>query len=118
MSTPQRAFSGNADTQNLARQVNIFLFDLKNEATEHGFKSDDSWTLQLATDADMVSLRRNHYPMVSVKLCPDALLNVFQQVKGKLQQALSMQEVELTVDDLTRDGITQMTAYPAVKLRK
>jgi len=98
--------------QLLTRQVNLFLFDLKNEASEHGFKADDSWTLQLATDQEMAALKKLHYPLISLKLSPDILLKVFQQVKDKLQQSLSQQEEELTVKDLIREGIGTMAAYP------
>lgn len=119
MDIHQYAFTGNTNAQQLlARQVNIFLFDLKNEASEHGFRSDDSWTLQLATDEEFADLKKHHYPIITLKLRPDVLLNAFQQVKGKLQQSLSTQEVELTVNDLIRDNIKQIAAFPAQKARK
>lgn len=100
------------------RQANLFLFDLKNEALEHGFKTDESWTLQLATDEDMAGPKRNHYPLISVKLYPDVLLDVFQQVKNKLNQALDKQEDALTVTDLMKNGVNYLAAYPARQERK
>ncbi|WP_259065267.1 hypothetical protein HDF24_01120 [Mucilaginibacter sp. X4EP1] len=98
--------------QLLTRQVSLFLFDLKNEASEHGFKAGDSWTLQLATDQEFAGLKKLHFPIISLRLNPDTLLNVFQQVKGKLHQELSKQEEDLTVKDLIREGIATMAAYP------
>lgn len=119
MNDYKHAFAGGMDTQQfLTRQVNLFLFDLKNEAKEHGFSIEDSWALQLVTDQEIESLKLNHHPIVSLSLGPDALLNAFQQVKGKLQQSLSKHEIELTISDLIRDDIKQMAAYPAREERK
>ena len=58
---------GNADAQQslLAGQVNLFLFDLKNEANEHGFKPDESWNLQIATDDEIISLKKQYHPVIS-----------------------------------------------------
>src|ERR1700744_996559 len=104
MNDYQQARARSADAQQLVtNQANLFLFDLKNEASEHGFKDEDSWTLQLATDEDITSLKRFHHPMVFLKLRPESLLNVFQQVKDKLQQALSKEELALTANDVIRD---------------
>lgn len=109
----QNAPGGSVHAQQLlTHQANLFLFDLKNEASEHGFKAGDSWTLQLATDLEFVGLKKLHFPIISLRLNPDALLNVFQQVKDKLHQELSKQEEELTVKDLIREGIATMAAYP------
>ncbi|HWD89448.1 MAG TPA: hypothetical protein VG367_15055 [Mucilaginibacter sp.] len=114
MNSDQHALTGSADAHQttLARQVSIFLFDLKNEACEHGFKTGESWFLRLATDDEIVRLKKEHYPLVSMRLYPDALLNAFRQVKQRLQQSLNKEEMLLTVMDLTRDSISSLAAYP------
>jgi hypothetical protein len=108
--------AGGADSQKaITHQVNLFLFDLKNEASEHGFKPDDPWTLQLATDEEVTSLKKQHHPIIFLKLLPEALLNVFRQVKNELRQSLSNHEGTFTVSYLTMEGINQIAAYPALK---
>ena len=110
----QQALAGGANAQQtfLAGQVELFLFDLKNEATEHGFKADESWNLQIASEEEMTTLKRQYHPVVSLKLQPDVLLNVYLQVKSKLQQALSKIDLALTDDDLSRDDKRHLAAFP------
>lgn len=113
MNKYQQAFAGDTDAQRhyLTNQVNLFLFDLKNEAAEHGFRVEDSWTLQLATEEQTISLKRHRHPMISLKLHPDILLSAFRAVKIGLQQPLSRQESEVTVSDIGREGISVIVAY-------
>lgn len=114
---PYAAAGGTKNQLALTRHVNLFLFNLKNEASELGFRRNDSWALQLVTSAQLTSLKRYHYPIISMKLYPDILLNVFQQVKFKLQQPLSTQETALTVNDMIKDDIKQIAAYPVRSTR-
>ncbi|PTR00840.1 hypothetical protein C8P68_10168 [Mucilaginibacter yixingensis] len=116
----QQAHVGSADAQEQAMnsQVNLFLFDLKNEATEHGFKDGESWNLELVTETEMIDLKRHHYPIISVRLLPHALLKVYQQVKSKLQQSLTPAEASLTAGDLANTEKRHLAAYPARSNRK
>jgi len=107
-----------AQSHFLKKQVNVFLFDLKNEAIEHGFKPDEYWELQMTTEAEVSVLKKHHYPVISLRLQPNALLKVYQQVKCKLQQSLSKGDIALTEIDLTRDEKNYLTAYPVRGIRK
>lgn len=111
------AGSASAQHQSLNGQAAIFLFDLKNEATEHGFGESGSWTLELATEGELRSLRRLHHPVIALRLKPHDLLNIFKQVKSKLQQPLTRQEMELNANDMTMNNKNQLVAYPAQKAR-
>jgi len=116
----QQALAGSADAQQhfLDHQVSLFLFDLKNEATEHGFKSGESWHLQLATEAEMADLKRHHHLIVSLWLQPQTLLKVYQQAKRKLQQTLSSADITFTVGDLINTEKRYLAAYPSTPNRK
>ena len=120
MSYPQSPLASSVNTHNdsLAGQANLFLFDLKNEATEHGFKADESWTLQLATTEEITDLKRVYYPVVSMRLQPIALLQFFHLVKTKLQQPLSKADLALTAVDLSNDGKDHIAAYPAKRIHQ
>ncbi|HVW15711.1 MAG TPA: hypothetical protein VHB54_17895 [Mucilaginibacter sp.] len=112
MDNYQQTLSG-ADARQLflENQVTLFLFDLKNEACEHGFKIEESWFLQLATDEELTALRRDHHPLITVRLGSDILLKVFQQVKQALRQALDKSEASLTAQDLSQGSIRHLVAY-------
>lgn len=112
-----RAAGTEAQQLLLNKQANIFLFDLKNEASEHGFKPSESWTLQLATEAELAAIKKTYYPVVSIRLQPHALLSVYQQVKIRLQQPLTPADEELTVNELTSNEKYYLAAYPARVIR-
>ncbi|GAA4089864.1 hypothetical protein [Mucilaginibacter panaciglaebae] len=108
-----------ADAQHLLNdKVNMFLFDLKNEATEHGFKSGESWSLHMATDDEITDLKRSHHLVVSMRFKPTLLLQAYQQVKNGIQQSVSKTETELSVNDLIREGKQYIAAYPVRIPRK
>jgi hypothetical protein len=111
----QQALASSADAQQqiLTSQVNLFLFDLKNEASEHGFKADESWNLQMATEDEILGLKKQHHPLISLRLQPQALLQAYRQVKSKLQQSLSKEDMALTTGDLTIGEKIHLIAYPA-----
>jgi len=112
------AAGAEAQQQFLTDKVNIFLFDLKNEATEHGFKSGESWNLQMVTDDEILDLKRTHNLVVSMRFKPYVLLQAYQQVKNGIQQSVSKDETDLSVNDLIREGKQHIAAYPTRIPRK
>jgi len=120
MSYQQTPALGRVTTQqnSAAGMADLFLFDLKNEASEHGFKADDSWALQLSTDEEMAGLKKQYYPVISTSLKPAALLEVFQVVKQRLHQILSSSDLELTENDIARDEKKHLAAFPFKLSRK
>lgn len=72
----QKNFWGSANAQHRfpEDQVDLFLFDLKNEAAEHGFRAGESWHLQLVTEMELVHLKKYHHPVIALRLAPDYLL--------------------------------------------
>ena len=115
----QQAHAGGADAQQqfLANKVNIFLFDLKNEAIEHGFKAGETWNVRIATDSEITSLRKDNHPVVSLRLQSNELLTAYLQVKNKLEQSLSKDDLALTADDLTINEKRHLAAYPERSFR-
>jgi len=115
----QQARTGGADAQQqfLAGQVNLFLFDLKNEAMEHGFKTGETWDVRVVTENEITSLRRENHPVISIKLQSNELLTAYLQVKSKLEQSLSKDDTALTADDLVRDEKQHLAAFPVRSFR-
>jgi len=102
----------------LYKKVNIFLFDLKNEAKEHGFKAGESWHLEMAAENEIISLKRTHHPVISMKLKPEVLLPIYIELKKRMQQPVNKSEVEMATTDLIRDEKQYLAAYPARIQRK
>lgn len=119
MTNSKKALADTASVQQniLNSQINLFLFDLKNEAAEHGFKTGETWALHMATDAEFAGFKKIHKPLVSLRLQPPALLDAFQRVKIRLQQSLSAQESELTASDLDKNEVHLLVAYPVRSTR-
>lgn len=116
----QQAPVASADAQQLLidNKVNIFLFDLKNEAVEHGFKEGDLWDVQLTSDIEMKHLKRAHNLVVSMRLQPQVLLKAYQRVKSGLKQTLSSTDAELTELGITNSEKQYLTAVPVRHVRK
>ena len=99
------------------QQVNLYLYDLQNEAREHGFKNDDSWTIIMVTDNDRLQLQKNYYPVVSQSLNPDVLWLFLHHVKTKLNQSLSKDEEAADVLTIIRDELKYIVAYNSKRQR-
>jgi hypothetical protein len=115
----QSALSGGADAQQifLNKQINLFLFDLKNEAREHGFKAGESWSLHIATETEIINLKREHHPLISLQLQTHALLRAYLQVKSQLLQTINDTDRTLTEDNLTQNEKRYLVAYRAPNAR-
>lgn len=109
----QSALSGGADAQQniLNNQINLFLFDLKNEAREHGFKAGESWSLSIATENEIINLKKEHHPVISLRLQTHALLRAYLQVKSKLMQPINETDRTLTEDELSQNEKKHLVAY-------
>jgi hypothetical protein len=109
--------SANARQNSPAGQVNLFLFDLKNEADEHGFKADESWNVRIVTDDEITDLQKMNHLVICLKLQPTDLLNAYLQVKRRLEQSLSKDDIALTAEDLNRSEKRYLAAYPERSFR-
>lgn len=103
--------SANSQQTSAVGTANLFLFDLKNEATEHGFKADQAWALQLSTVAEIAALKRLYHPLVTVRIDPAAMLQAYRLVKARLQQPLTDADDALTEAAIVRDELTHLAAF-------
>ena len=97
--------------QTVESQTKIYMYDLMNEAKEHGFKNDDQWQLSLVTDNEKTRLLKDYYPAVAAKIFPEMLLQVFQSVKSKLSQSLSKEEQQLNSTSVLKEDLKYIVAY-------
>ncbi|MFB9841677.1 hypothetical protein [Mucilaginibacter ginsenosidivorans] len=105
------------DTQALESQARLYLYDLMNEAKEHGFKPDEPWSLKLVTEAEKKQIQREYYPAVASKVYPELILDVFHTVKSKLQQSMSKEEQLIDLRTVLSDGLAYIIAFSPKRLR-
>lgn len=92
-------------------QTRVYMYDLMNEAKEHGFKADDIWQLNAVTEAEKIKLQRDYYPAIATKVYPEILVQVFQQIKAKLKQSLNLQEQEMNTRSVLKEDLTYIVAF-------
>ncbi|TWJ00923.1 hypothetical protein JN11_02186 [Mucilaginibacter frigoritolerans] len=81
--------SNTVKNKTVAHQAMVYVYDLNNCASEFGFKADDGWELQVASEGKKKELEKQYYPTVSVKVLPEVLLEFFKLVKERLAQIKS-----------------------------
>ncbi|WP_426587504.1 hypothetical protein [Mucilaginibacter sp. R-33] len=81
---PMRA----ADAQRhlLSGQVNPFSFDPKNEADELGFKPGEPWNPQIATENEMIGLKKQYHPVISLRLQVQTLLTDQSEITANVRR--------------------------------
>ena len=50
--------------QTIEIQTRLYVYDLMNEAKEHGFGADDAWQLDLVTEADKKRIQKDYYSLL------------------------------------------------------
>jgi len=103
--------------QTAEKQTRTYLYDLMNEAKEHGFKADDQWNLSLVTDAERSSIQRDYFPAVASKVSPELMLQVFQSIKSGLQQPLNTEEMQLDSQAILKRGLKFIVAFNPKRTR-
>jgi hypothetical protein len=98
-------------SQTIEREVRTYVYDLMNEAKEHGFKPEDQWTLNLVTEEEGIKIKRDYYPVVANKVSPEVLLQVFQSVKSELHQSLSKEELLMDTRSILNSDLNYIIAF-------
>jgi uncharacterized membrane protein (UPF0182 family) len=105
------------ESQQVQSQARMYVYDLMNEAREHGFKSEDKWNIALATEADRVRMQKEYYPVVANKVPQSTLLDVFQFIKATLKQSLSTEELQMDSQSVQRNEQQYIVAFNPKRLR-
>jgi len=98
--------------QTVEAQTRMYLYDLMNAASEHGFKADDIWELSMVTDSGRSKLHKDYFPAVSIKVGPEMLLQVFHATQKGLKQSSYNNENQLpTAKTILMDDINYLVAF-------
>ena len=98
-------------------QTMTYVYDLMNEAKEHGFKADDTWELSLVSETDRVRIQKDYYPAVASKAFSDILLPVFQSVKSALHSPLSKEEELMNNHTILTNELKYIIAFNPKRAR-
>jgi hypothetical protein len=105
------------DKQAIEAQIRLYLYDLTNEAKEHGFNDDDRWQLSMVTEAERKRIEKEYHPAISSKAFPDALLTAFHIVKSRLKQSLNKDEQQMDGDAGLNADLKYIIAYNPKRMR-
>ena len=97
--------------QSVESEARSYMYDLMNEAKEHGFKAEDKWTLCLVTKSAQEQIRKDYYPTVVNEVAPDALLQLFHLVKSGLHQSLSKEELLIDTKSIIDGQLNYIIAF-------
>jgi len=92
-------------------QAKIYVYDLNNCAREFGFKDDEGWELSLANTEERTALEKKYYPIISTKVLPEILTELFGVVKSKLVQAASNIQNKLDVSRMPGHDMQYLVAF-------
>jgi hypothetical protein len=75
--------------KNVEMQASVYVYDLNNTAREFGFKIDEGWELNIATQDEKTDIEKRYHPTITTKVLPEIISEMFGLVKDKLIQVKS-----------------------------
>jgi|KBSMisStaDraftv2_1062788.scaffolds.fasta_scaffold4085744_1 hypothetical protein len=106
------------NNQTIEYQAKEYLFDLKNIASENGFKADEYWKVSQATAAEKEAIEKSYYPTISTRVVPEILLEMFRIVKAALGQNRDTPENAIDAASVTKNQLQYVVAYNPNRLRR
>ena len=98
-------------------ETRMYLYDLMNAAKEHGFKSDDTWELNMVTESGRSKLQKDYYPVIAVKILPEILLQVFNSAKSALKQSYTNEGMLPDAKAILAENYNYLVAVNLKRLR-
>jgi hypothetical protein len=105
------------DLASIKVQTLTYVYDLNNEAKEHGFRDDEKWELTLATETDKAQIQKDYYPSVTSNASSDTLLQVFQSVKLAMHIPLSKEEQQMDSQSIVNSNLKYIIAFNPKRAR-
>lgn len=92
-------------------QASIYVYDLNNTAREFGFKPDEGWELNVATQEEMVDIEKRYHPTITTKVLPEIISEMFGLVKDKLIHVKSEIRNNLNTNIRPNSTLQYLVAY-------
>ena len=97
--------------QTVEMQAKVYVYDLNNCAKEFGFKTDEAWELNQATNAERLAIEKDYYPTISAKVLPEILAELFGLVKAKLSLSKSYIENRQDANKVSETELQYLIAF-------
>jgi hypothetical protein len=78
-----------AANKRLEMEASMYVYDLNNTAKEFGFKADEGWELNVATQEEKSDIEKRYHPTITAKVLPEIISEMFGMVKDRLSQVKS-----------------------------
>jgi len=92
-------------------QAKMYVYDLNNTAREYGFKPDEGWELNVATQDEKVFIEKRYHPTIAAKVLPEILSELFGVVKDKLSQVKSEIRNNLQTGNINNTELQYLVAF-------
>ncbi|HTD41097.1 MAG TPA: hypothetical protein VK671_10790 [Mucilaginibacter sp.] len=98
-------------------QAKIYGFDLDNCAREFGFKPEETWELSLASNEEKSALEKLYFPIISAKILPEMLSEMFSLVSQKLNRVTDATEKSPDIIAIRRQNKEYLMAFNPMRMR-
>jgi len=88
-----------------------YVYDLKNCASEFGFKNDEGWQFSLVTDQEKTKIEKDYYPTISAHPAQEALFEFLKMVKEKLMLPLNKEEYGFDPSSAVHKNVRHLIAF-------
>lgn len=102
--------------KDIKAQVKAFLSELNDTRHEYGFSANEEWTLDLATIAQKKALENKYYPVLSLTIAPENVMETLTLLQEKLGNAVTELNEKLNPGKIAREA-TNLLAYCVGRLK-
>ncbi|TCD17796.1 hypothetical protein EZ456_22490 [Pedobacter psychrodurus] len=97
-------------------QAKVFLYELNNTRHEYGFSVNEEWTLDLVTNSQKKDLEDKYYPVLSLSIAPENIVDMLDLLQQKLGNAVNHIKDNLNVKKSLKEP-ANLLAYCTGRLK-
>jgi hypothetical protein len=97
-------------------QAKVYVYNLKNCASEYGFSAQEGWNLVSVSEYEKANLEKKYYPTLSVKVAPEQIAEMLRLVRDKLSSP-AMDEHDTDRPARFDHGMQHVVAFNPKRLR-
>ncbi|MDQ0966505.1 hypothetical protein QFZ20_001908 [Flavobacterium sp. W4I14] len=97
-------------------QAKVFLYELNNTRHEYGFSATEGWTLDLATNNQKKDLENKYYPLLSLTIAPENIMETLDLLQDKLGTAVTNIKHSLNPKKISKESVN-LLAYCTGRLK-
>ncbi|MDN3551619.1 hypothetical protein [Mucilaginibacter aquaedulcis] len=99
-------------------QAKMYVYDLKNCASEFGFKADEYWEVGMASREEKSAIEKQYAPTLSASVLPEMLCEMLRVVRYKLTQQLVGSGKPIDLATIRQQHLQYLVAYSPNRVRR